>query len=1161
MTRVLLLVLLGLGCFSGSVIAQDTPAELPADDSSIPPIAEESLSVDQIDLNAPPPVGQAIGTADDITWNEQIMQMHGNAVLRYEDIVLVADTIWADLEAKLIRAQGDVNLRIAGEETHSEQLIYNLETKQGLVREGVAFTEPWYYQGTEVYKVDEEESLIKDGALTTCSLKYPHFYFSASRIVIHVGKEMVARHVVLKVGGVPLLYLPMYRRDLRTKRQARIVVKLGTDSYQGHFMNIILPVLRRPRFKTELLYDYSSRRGSGMGNETKYNVRDVQFKEIRLNIPEEASATERQEIQQRAQEVLRRLKGEYNRIHLQRIFLEYPVREDDVARALTKAREVHAQVIADGASFGDIAKESSDDSKTKYQGGDLGLIMQGEGKLEPAVEEAVLGLAAGEVSDIIKTQEGYAIVKVDQYLTEYGVTEAAVRQIVIAVQPSDETKSGIQKQGDDLLAQLKAGSDFAALSNQFTDEEGVTDGNAGWIGLNELPASQRYAVRRLNPGDLSNVLRSDEGVYICRVLDEESTPTFEEVAREFSEGEAAEEGGKVGFRGAWEDPREVSREAQRLDPGEMSQVLGTESDYRIIKIQKKRTFGGRLSVYRSDLFSFSRDNPSDIGNQLEASYQHRHLFYTPWDNRQASRNGLTMVNRVSFADRRYDEGTLGTSRSDLRLYTVFTWGSSVSARSDLDKTIKVRIEGTVYEATAAEFAALEESGEEYELVEGSRPQLSYDANIFTTLTIDKSFDLLDEEGIFSTQKLPEFDIRWSGMRFNRLPLLKQLDRVLQKASEAIQTDKFPLLALPTLDNMRLDIDTKIGNYFRDNYQGERNIYLQSMSSGVDVQKQATIEILPNREINLDLGGISKILWHSKNMDQKPNIWKVIFQTNSSASNTLFRIYNVSFVPGVSRIRHQMNTTARFDFTPPVAQEDRLYPFGPTASFFERKRLSLNFNTKLDVKPNRAGRRGYTILSFDTSGARNYAESYVTNNREYDRIRSRLMLTPFADRRVQMTLTSEHDPNLRDGKRFKQVVLSSSVRYNHPDRIWSLSLGSQFSKLTNASRRFSFGVDWRPSKLFQIDVDLLYDWINKGWYSQTITLRRNLHDWDMRLSWRRIGIQNARKDFTFQINLIEDPSATLGVGYDAVTDTWGVRSLPVGVPYGGFGTGRLGRSYF
>ena len=79
------------------------------------------------------------------------------------------------------------------------------------------------------------------------------------------------------------------------------------------------------------------------------------------------------------------------------------------------------------------------------------------------------------------------------------------------------------------------------------------------------------------------------------------------------------------------------------------------------------------------------------------------------------------------------------------------------------------------------------------------------------------------------------------------------------------------------------------------------------------------------------------------------------------------------------------------------------------------------------------------------------------------------------------------------------------------------------------------------------------------YSQQITIRRNLRDWDLRIIWRRTGgLGTVRKEFTYQINLIADPSMTIGLGLDAVTGRWGLRSLPIGVPPT-FTGGNLGRS--
>jgi hypothetical protein len=170
------------------------------------------------------------------------------------------------------------------------------------------------------------------------------------------------------------------------------------------------------------------------------------------------------------------------------------------------------------------------------------------------------------------------------------------------------------------------------------------------------------------------------------------------------------------------------------------------------------------------------------------------------------------------------------------------------------------------------------------------------------------------------------------------------------------------------------------------------------------------------------------------------------------------------------------------------------------------------------------------------------------------------------------MRTTHDPNESelDGKRFKMVGFRSNVSYRR--NTWDVSFGNAFTKRTQfASRTITGSFGYRPpSRLWEIDLSVNYDWIARQFYSQQVTFRRNLHDWDLRLSWYRIGLKsenaafgsNVRQDFTFQINLIAEPAASAGIGYDAATDEWGFRSLPVGVPYNSFGaTNALGRSYF
>ncbi len=77
-------------------------------------------------------------------------------------------------------------------------------------------------------------------------------------------------------------------------------------------------------------------------------------------------------------------------------------------------RELLVQIKA-GSSFEELAKAHSEDG-TATEGGDLGWFKPGE--MVPAFESAAFALAAGEVSDIVKSPFGLHLIKIDELKEE-----------------------------------------------------------------------------------------------------------------------------------------------------------------------------------------------------------------------------------------------------------------------------------------------------------------------------------------------------------------------------------------------------------------------------------------------------------------------------------------------------------------------------------------------------------------------------------------------------------------------------------------------------------------------------------------------------------------------------------------------------------------------
>jgi peptidyl-prolyl cis-trans isomerase C len=76
------------------------------------------------------------------------------------------------------------------------------------------------------------------------------------------------------------------------------------------------------------------------------------------------------------------------------------------------AKEIRAQLVANPDSFADVAKEKSTDLGSGRRGGELGLF--GPGRMVPEFEAVAFSLKPGEISEVVKTQYGYHIIKVTE---------------------------------------------------------------------------------------------------------------------------------------------------------------------------------------------------------------------------------------------------------------------------------------------------------------------------------------------------------------------------------------------------------------------------------------------------------------------------------------------------------------------------------------------------------------------------------------------------------------------------------------------------------------------------------------------------------------------------------------------------------------------------
>jgi peptidyl-prolyl cis-trans isomerase D len=210
-----------------------------------------------------------------------------------------------------------------------------------------------------------------------------------------------------------------------------------------------------------------------------------------------------------------------NRVHVQHVLLMTVGKTDaEVAEIRQKAEDVLKQAKK-GAKFEDLAKKYSEDPSTKDKGGDLSWITQGQTVAE--FEKTAFTLPKGSISDLVKTQYGFHIIKVLDKETAH-------------TKPFDEVKDSIKtplllskadRQATDIADKLSAAIrqsnklSLDELAKQFHLTVGETRPVTAADPILELGNSKEVkdAVFGQRPGELSLPLHTDRGYLIVSVKD------------------------------------------------------------------------------------------------------------------------------------------------------------------------------------------------------------------------------------------------------------------------------------------------------------------------------------------------------------------------------------------------------------------------------------------------------------------------------------------------------------------------------------------------------------------------------------------------------------------------------------------------------------------
>jgi LPS-assembly protein len=218
--------------------------------SFLPVSGQTTLHVKKADL---PPEDEIWLGGITQTSDSELKHLRGGAYVHTSEMSISADEIDFNSDTDWAYARGRVRLEhyATGDILNADHAEYNIRTEEGkfyaingtapakiLTSPGVlTTTNPFYFQALWADRI-KNRYVLHHGFITDCKMPKPWWTFQSPKFDVVPGEHAIARHAVLYVHHIPVLYLPYYLRPLgRNPRQSGFLTpNIGNSSLRGYMI-------------------------------------------------------------------------------------------------------------------------------------------------------------------------------------------------------------------------------------------------------------------------------------------------------------------------------------------------------------------------------------------------------------------------------------------------------------------------------------------------------------------------------------------------------------------------------------------------------------------------------------------------------------------------------------------------------------------------------------------------------------------------------------------------------------------------------------------------------------------------------------------------------------------------------------------------------------
>ncbi|MES1240216.1 MAG: LPS assembly protein LptD [Acidobacteriota bacterium] len=254
-----------------------TPAPAQAPPSPNAPAATPAPVVDKIEFQLRFPADQGGGSASGSAGNLEYKRdtyavLTGDVKIKYQDVDLQADQAEIDLLTKIVTATGNVIVDQGPRRMAGDTLTYDLDTKTGTLTNATAHVTPdYYFSGTELAKISENEYTVRNGIFTSCSQEVPDWSFHVAQARVEVEGYAHVKHASMRAKKLPVFYAPYILWPVKSERTSGFLVpNIGYSDRRGASVGLAWFQTLGQSYDTTFHLDLFTQSFLGIGNDFRY---------------------------------------------------------------------------------------------------------------------------------------------------------------------------------------------------------------------------------------------------------------------------------------------------------------------------------------------------------------------------------------------------------------------------------------------------------------------------------------------------------------------------------------------------------------------------------------------------------------------------------------------------------------------------------------------------------------------------------------------------------------------------------------------------------------------------------------------------------------------------------------------------------------------------